>query len=443
MIGKARKSLLPLLLPLVLAPALAAQSAPLPRATPESVGMSAERLQRLPARVQEYIDEGLIAGAVTLVAREGRVVHLQALGFRDREAGVPMGVDDLFVIMSMTKPIVSTALMMLHEEGKFLLNDPISRWLPEYTGMALHLRDGEGGSRYEAARPITVRHVLTHTSGLSSGRGAPGPPEYVGATWVNPHPLVQPQAGDSPLRAAVRRMATTPLNFQPGERWQYGSSTDVVAALVEAISGQNLDDFLRDRIFIPLGMNETHYNLPQSNWSRRARVYEPQRDRDWQLQARPVEDPRPTELFGGVAGLTSTAGDYFRFAQMVLNGGELDGVRLLSPKTVNLMITNHIGELQPGVGRGPGYGFGLGYSVLLDAGLAAESLSPGTFGWGGAWGTYYVSDPMEDMVTILMMQVTSYGHLSIRQETGALATQAVIRSNHGRGQKVGPYQRLD
>jgi CubicO group peptidase (beta-lactamase class C family) len=442
MIGMARINLHLLLLFLFIPTVLVAQ-ATLPVATPESVGMSSERLQRLPTRVQEYIDAGQIAGAVTLVAREGRIVHLQAQGFRDREAGVPMDEDDVFVIMSMTKPIVSTALMMLHEEGRFLLNDPISKWLPEYASMAVHVRGGEGDSRYEAARPITVRHVLTHTSGLSSGRGAPAAPEYVGDTWSNPSPLAQPRAGDSPLRGAVRRMATTPLNFQPGERWQYGSSTDVVAALVEVISGRNLDDFLRERILQPLGMNDTHYNLPSSKWARRAGVYEPLREREWQLQARPVVDPRPTDLFGGVAGLTSTAADYFRFAQMTLNGGELDGVRLLSPKTVNLMITNHIGGLQPGVGRGPGYGFGLGYSVLLDAGRSAESLSPGTFGWGGAWGTYYISDPAEDMVAILMMQVTSYGHLTIRQEVGALATQAITRSNYGGGQKVRPYETLD
>jgi CubicO group peptidase (beta-lactamase class C family) len=421
---------------------LPSQATKLPRATPEAVGMSGEKLGHLGARVQEHIDAGLIAGAVTLVAREGKVVHLEARGHRDREGGAPMDVDDLFVIMSMTKPIVSTALMMLYEEGRFLLSDPISRWLPEYGAMAVHVVDGEGGSSYVPAVPITVRHVLTHTAGLSIGRGAPPAPTYVGDTWVNPSPAARPDPADSPLRAAVRQMATAPLNFQPGERWQYGSATDVVAALVEIISGEDLDSFLTTRIFQPLGMVDTHYNVPREKWSRRARVYEPQREKGWGLDPRPVTDPRPTQLFGGVAGLSSTAADYFRFAQMVLNGGELDGARLLSPTTVNLMISNHIGGLQPGVGRGPGYGFGLGYSVLTDVGLSRESLSPGSFGWGGAWGTYYISDPAEDLIAIFMVQITSYGHLNLRHDIGTIATSSIIRSRNGAGQKVRPHEAL-
>jgi CubicO group peptidase (beta-lactamase class C family) len=427
------------LLSFVLAATLAAQS--LPMATPESVGMSSERLQRVGDRVQEYIDAGQVAGAVTLIAREGRVVHLEAHGHRDREANIPMTTDDLFVIMSMTKPIAATALMMLHEEGRFMLNDPISRWLPEFSDARVRVDDGEGGEMLIGARPITVRHVLTHSAGITASPAplADPPEDQAGAATA-------PRAGDSPLRARMRALAANPLNFQPGERWEYASggiASDVVAALVEEISGQNLDDFLRERLFHPLGMFDTHYNVPEEKWGRRARVYTPQRENGWRVEPRPVTEPTPTNLFRGVAGLSSTTSDYFRFAQMVMNGGEYEGVRILSPTTVNLMISNHLGEGIPVTLKGPGYGFGLGYSVLLDPGLASESLSPGSYGWGGAWGTYYVNDPVEQIVGIIMIQITSYGHLNIRGDLGTLAMQAITDSRASGAGRIQPRQRID
>jgi CubicO group peptidase (beta-lactamase class C family) len=400
----------------------------LPTARPEEVGMSTERLQRLNERIEVYIDREQIAGAVTLVAREGKVVHLQSHGYRDREAGIPMQNDDIFVIMSMTKPIVSTALMMLHEEGAFLLTDPISRWLPEFADMQVRGPGEEAAGRLVPARPITIRHILTHTAGLAtSGTG---------------DIEVEEVATDSPIRARVRRLAAAPLNFQPGDRWQYGSATDVVAALAEAISGQSMDVFLRERIFQPLGMNDTHYNVPQEKWNRRARVYNPDRENDGRIAPRPVTDPNPTRVFGGVAGLSSTVPDYFKFAQMVMNGGEYNGVRLLSPKTINLMISNHIGELPVSL-KGPGYGFGLGYSVLRDAGLANEPLTPGSYGWGGAWGTYYVNDPTEELIAILMIQISSYSHLNIRPDLATIATQAIVESKSAGSQAIRGYDRLD
>ncbi len=407
---------------------IAAHAQTLPTARPDEVGMSAERLHRLNDRIEHYLEQDQIAGAVTLVAREGKVVHLEAHGYRDREAEVPMEVDDIFVIMSMTKTIVSTALMMLHEEGRFLLTDPISNWLPEFAEMQVRVPEGQGEDGLVAARPITVRHVLTHTAGLATGGTQAAQVEEV--------------ASDSPLRARVRRLAALPLNFQPGERWQYGSATDVVAALAEAISGQNMDDFLRERIFQPLGMNDTHYNVPQEKWSRRARVYNPDRENLGRIEPRPVTEPTPTRVFGGVAGLSSTVPDYFRFAQMVMNGGEYDGIRLLSPKTINLMISNHIGDLPVSI-RGPGYGFGLGYSVLTDPGASNEPLTPGSYGWGGAWGTYYVNDPAEELIAILMIQISSYGHLNIRPDLATLATQAIVESKSAGGQRVRGYDRLD
>lgn len=429
------RALLPAALLLLAAP-LQAQ---LPRATPEQVGMSSERLDRLSTRIQHYIDDGSIAGAVTLVARHGNVVRLEAQGYRDREARDPMEADDIFVLMSMTKPIVSTALMMLFEQGEFLLTDPVSKWLPEFESMAVYAGDEGGQSRFVDAQPITIRHLLTHTAGLSSGRGAPRTPEYQGEEWVNPSPASRPHADDSPLRASVRSISRTPLNFQPGTQWEYGSATDVVAALVEEISGEKLDRFLRTRIFDPLGMHDTWYNVPRSEWDRMARVYSPDPNDGNRAVAREIREPTPTEFFGGVAGLSSTAADYFRFAQMVLNGGELDGARILSPKTVDLMITNHIGNLHPEVGRGPGYGFGLGYSVLLDPGQSRESLTPGSYGWSGAWGTYYVTDPTEELISILMIQLTPYNHINIRQDPGTIATQAILEPHSSGDQTVRGY----
>jgi CubicO group peptidase (beta-lactamase class C family) len=420
-----------------------AQVPALPTASPEAVGMSSERLQRIPQRMQEYIDAGELAGAVTLVARDGQIVHLEAQGYRDREAGVAMEADDIFFIMSMTKTIVSTGLMMLHEEGKFLLGDPVSRWLPEFAGMEVRVADGENGVRYVPARPITIRHLLTHTAGLVGGRGYFGPPIPEGESWVNRSPAAQPQPGDSPIRAEVRQIANSPLNFQPGERWQYGAATDVVAALIEVISGQSVDDFLRERMFEPLGMHDTHYNLPPEKWNRRARVYSAQRQNDWQIVGQPLTDPERTDLFGGVAGLYSTATDYFRFAQMVLNGGELGGVRLMSPKTINLMISNHIGDLVPGAGTGAGYRFGLGYSIITDVGQARESLSPGSYGWMGIWGTYYVSDPVENLLAITMIQLTPYSHRNFREDVGTIATQAIIEPRSPQQRRIQAYEPID
>ena len=270
--------------------------------TPEKVGMSTERLARLGKRMQEYIDQNKVAGTVTLVARHGKIVNFEALGYSDREKKIPMKKDDIFVLMSMTKPIASTALMMQYEQGKFLLSDPISKWLPEFAHMKAKVPDGQGGFTLVDARPITVRHVLTHTAGLPA--------------------LVSPEAraiaGATTIRERVKLMGTQPLAFQPGDKWEYGYATDVVAALAEVLSGQNMDDYFREHIFKPLGMTDTHYNVPGAKWDRRPTVYAPKDDGT--IEPRPRSNPTPTTVFGGVAGLSGTPLDYFRFAQMILNG---------------------------------------------------------------------------------------------------------------------------
>lgn len=400
----------------------------LPTAKPEDVGMSPERLQRVNTLTERYIDANLLAGTVTLVARHGKVVHFEAQGYRDKAAGARMTTDSIFTIMSMTKPIVSVALMMLFEEGRFLLDDPISKWLPEYKTKQVLVSDGARERLDPAKRPITVRHVLTHTSGLSlrprGGAGANG-----GGDQRRPETVEE----------AITRAADVPLAFHPGEQWQYGASTDYVALLVEKISGVSLDDFLRTRLFEPLGMSDTHYNVPQSKVARVAAVYRPSGPGNTIELFRAPRYAEPTKYFGGQAGLNSTAADYFRFHQMMLNGGELNGVRILSPRTINLMISNHIGDLLVYV-RGPGYGFGLGYGVLRDPGKANEHLTPGSFMWGGAWGTISWVDPLEDMIGVLMTQITSYAHLNVRPDFSTVASQAIVESARHKPPKVMGYQ---
>lgn len=423
----ARAALLPLA---ILAAPADAPAQTLPTATPESVGMSSERLARLDAAMQRYIDSRMVAGMVTLVARDGKVVHLSALGHRYVEAGEPMRDDAIFVIMSMTKPIVSVALMMLWEEGYFLLDDPISKYLPEYANLSV-LDGSEGGiGRVPAARPITFRHVLTHTAGVDPPRAALTERER------------ELLARRPTLEETLVARSALPLAFHPGERWDYGSSTDFVALLVERISGQRLDRFLEDRVFRPLGMVDTHYNVPPAKVGRVAAVYSPTGPgRTIELRRAP-QVPEPTTYFGGVAGLSSTARDYFRFAQMILNGGELDGVRLLSPSTVNLMISNHTGDLPIYIRGADAYGFGLGFSMLTDPARSREGLTPGSFGWGGAWGTVFWIDPTERTVSILLTQITSYSHFNLRQDFPNLVMQAITESAHARPQNIRAYDAI-
>src|SRR6185436_14583249 len=351
----------------------------LPFAKAETVGMSSKRLERVTAFIKEYVDTSQIAGAVTLVARKGKIVHFEAQGWRDKEANQPMEKDAIFSLASMTKPIVSTALMMLWEDGKFILDDPIAKWLPSYGHK--EVLDPMTGRRVPA-RPVTVRHVLTHTSGLSLTPAANAPPLTDGPT-ADGEPSLDPQAPaqagaaaarPKTLLEAVERAAGSPLAFQPGERWQYGSSTDFVAILVEKMSGVTIDEFVRTRIFQPLGMRDTFYNVPREKVNKVAAIYRPDQAGRITLFRKP-EYREPTTYFPGVAGLNGTAADYFRFSQMLLNGGEYNGQRLLGRMTVNTMITNQIGSGKPVYIRGDGYGFGLGFAVLTDPAKSPDALS--------------------------------------------------------------------
>jgi CubicO group peptidase (beta-lactamase class C family) len=409
-------------------PAFAENGHALPTARPESVGMSSARLDRIGERMQWYIDQQLVPGTVTLVARRGKVVHFEARGQRWVEEGQPMQIDSIFRIASMTKPITSVALMMLFEEGKFQLNDPISNWLPEFANMqvAVPTEGDPSGLPYRlepARRPITVEHVLTHTAGFANS--------YRNAITMPMHEKISaPQSPDETVADYIARLATLLLNYHPGEKWEYSRATCVVGRLVEVMSGMTLDEFFRERIFKPLGMSDTYFYLPHDKLDRFAANYQPEGDAN---HIKLVEAPDAESRFareGGVyfmgsGGLVSTAADYWRFHQMMLNGGELYGVRILGRKTVELMTANHTRDLPIWL-RGPGGGFGLGYSVTTDIGEANSMASVGTYGWGGAYCTYFWVDPAEEVVGIVMTQVRPYTHLNIRRDFQNLAMQAIV-----------------
>ena len=423
-----RSSLGLLVLPLFLLSSIA-QANDFPTAAPEEVGVSSDRLQRLSKTMQRYIDSNMLAGTVSLVSRNGKVIHVESQGWKNKETGEQMTDDSIFVIMSMTKPIVSTALMMLYEEGHFLLTDPITDWIPELAGKQVIIEDSGVNYRMSAHRPITFRHVLSHTAGVDPSR----------EVLTGEELALLPRKAT--LEETLINRAPLPLSFHPGDDWQYGSSTDYVALLVERISGQPLVDFLQEKILDPLQMHDTSYIVPKDKIDRVAAVYSPSGP-DQTIELFRAPEFRETTYFGGVAGLSSTVSDYWRFSQMLLNGGELDGVRLLSPKTVNLMISNHSGDHDVYI-RGPGYTFGLGFGLVSDAGTARDPLTPGTFSWGGAWGTIFWVDPVENMIGIMMTQITSYRHLTVRQDVGVTAMQAIIDSYSNKPYAVAPYARLD
>jgi CubicO group peptidase (beta-lactamase class C family) len=395
----------------------------LPSAPPESVGMSSGRLGRIGQMVNRRIKEGDLVGAVTMVAREGKLVHLETFGHADLEAGKPMRPDTVFRIYSMTKPITSVAALMLFEEGRFQLSDPIHLYLPQFKDVKVYSDNGEP---VKAKRPITVRDLLTHRSGLTYG--------IFGSSAVDR--MYRDAAllrGDGGLAGFVDRLALLPLLHQPGERWNYSVSTDVLGRLVEVASGQTLDEFFRERIFDPLKMRETGFHVPEGSRDRFAVAYE------WKAPgARTIADhpdrsrfARPATFFSGGGGLVSTIGDYACFAQMLLNGGEFGGVRLLSPKTVSLMTRDHTADAvmtAEGVQVGAGAAFGLGVRVVTDVARTQRLGSEGMYGWSGIASTSFFADPKEQLVGIIMSQkLPTDGRLSADFQTAVY--QAIIDLN--------------
>ncbi|HEV8396784.1 MAG TPA: serine hydrolase domain-containing protein [Vicinamibacterales bacterium] len=369
---------------------------------PEDVGLSSERLQQVNALVKRHLDAKSFAGAVTLVARNGRIAHLQAHGFAELESKKPMQTDNMFRIMSMTKPIVGTAIMMMMEEGKVRLTDPVSKFIPELKGMQVAVAQPGPAAPPAAGAPaepryytvpadheFTVRELLTHTSGLVSG-------SFSGA--ANRKVVLK---GQESLSDYLPRLAQTPLEFQPGTRWAYSAQAgfDVLLHIVEITSGMQADQFLKTRLFDPLGMKDTFY-YPVEN-PRLAGRYD--RQPDGTLR-RNTSTPNflNGRYFGGGGGLASTAEDYFQFAQMLLNGGQLNGKRLLSPRAVEMMASVMAPDTLPG--RQPGEAFGLSMRVVNNPAARNTAVSPGTFGWSGAYGTHFWIDPKEKVIGILMAQ---------------------------------------
>lgn len=372
---------------------------------PEEVDMSAQRLERINAWMQRSIDNKDFAGGITLVARGGKIVHLESHGSLYQEENIPMRTDAIFRLASMTKPVASIALLMLYEEGHFNLDDPISKWLPGYENMQVKQVDEEGNETLVPAdRPITIRHIMTHSVAFDNS--------------VDPRP--------DTIEEQVNIIATRPLGDHPGDAWYYRSATNQVGVLVEKISGLSLDEFLRQRLFEPLGMVDTHFNVPRHKLDRVAAIYEPDDNNEYQLAIAPAFYPA-NQYFSGSGGLKSTMHDYYRLQQMILNGGEMDGVRYLSPTTINLMISNHIGDNLVTL-KGPGYGFGLGYTMVTDVGVAREPNSKGTASWGGAYGTMFFLNPEEDMLSIILIQLRPYRHLRYREIFAGLTMQAITRS---------------
>ena len=388
-------------------PGASAQTAAV--AVPATSGLSGARLAAIRPAMEQYVRDGRMAGSVTLVARRGRVVVLEAVGQRDKEAGAPMRPDTIFRIASQTKAIVSTAVLMLQEEGRLSIGDPLHKYFPEFRETKVAVPRANGGyDLVRANRPITLRDLLTHTSGISYGTG-PAAEEWKKAgiqMWYFAD-------RNEPIQETVAKMGALPIDAQPGERWIYGFNTDILGAVVERVSGRNLDEFLRTRILEPLKMRDTHFYLPPSKADRLAAVYSARQGGGIERAPTPggmvgqgayVEGPRKS--FSGGAGLLSTAPDYARFLQMLLNGGTLDGQRILSRKTVELMTSNHVGTKFR-----PDSGMGLGVSVVLDNGARGEPGSVGEFGWGGAYHSTYWVDPVEQLVVVHLTQTNPAGDL--------------------------------
>jgi len=396
-----------------------------PKAAPEQVGFSPQRLQRLTEVFQAYVADGKLAGSVVLVARRGKIAYLHAFGQRDREANSPMPEDAIFRIASQTKALVSVGVMILQEQGKLLIGDAVGKYLPEFqkTTVAVPKKDG-GYDVVDAKRPITIRHLLTHTAGVGYGEGVAR--DRWQAAKIQGWYFAD---RDEPVGATVSRMASLPFDAQPGERWVYGYSTDILGTLIERVSGETLADFLAAQLFGPLGMNDTQFYLPPSKVARLAVVYSATESGKLERAPDPgtgvgqgayVKGPRKS--FSGGAGILSTATDYARFLQMMLNGGELDGKRILSRKTVELMTVDHLVNKQVE----EGVGFGLGFSVLKDLGARGVPGSVGEFGWGGAYHSSYWVDPTKELVVVYFTQLLPARDLDDHDKLRTLIYQAIM-----------------
>ena len=401
---------------------------------PEDVGLSSERLARIDTHLREnYVDKGKIAGCLTLVARRGEIVHCSPLGLRDLERGTPMERDTIVRIYSMTKPIASVALMSLYEEAKFALGDPVHRFIPEFRDLGVYVtgRHPHFITR-PAERPMTIRDLLSHQSGLTYG--------FMERTNVDSAYRKLDVGGSksgSTLRDMIDKLATLPLLFDPGSAWSYSVATDVVGYLCEVISGKPLDVFLQERIFGPLGMVDTGFSVPEDERARFATNYARRINKSLKVEDDPEDSPYCGDVtfFSGGGGLVSTADDYHRFAQMLVNGGALGDARILSRKTIELMATNHLPNgvdlSEAAVGAFAetpyeGQGFGLGFSVVQDLARGQSVGSIGEFAWGGAASTIFWVDPAEELTVVFLTQLMPSATFDFRGQLKRLIYGALI-----------------
>ena len=390
-------------------------------ATPDSVGLAGDRVKRIDATMKQWVDQGQLAGIVTVLTRHGKIVNVTVNGKKDIRSADPIQRDSIFRIASMTKPVTGVAMMMLYEEGKWRLNDPVSKYIPEFSKLKVYAgEDAVGSPRLEdARRSMTMRELMTHTAGLG----------YI-ITATNPVDRMYRETGvldaRKPLQAMIDGLSKLPLQSQPGTRWSYSIAVDVQGYLVEKFSGQPFDEFVRTRILDPLGMKDTAFYVPKEKLSRLALIH----GESGGKLTPPADnraDPtiKPLGPSGG-GGLYSTADDYAHFCEMLLAGGEFNGHRLLAPRTVEMMRTNHVNP-DPLKTMAPGTGWGMDFQVILDAAAAGEPTSDGTFSWFGINGTWFWIDPVRDLAFVGMIQHDNQGTSSeIRGLSRNLVYQAIV-----------------
>jgi len=389
---------------------------------PKRVGMSEARLERIEPAMQAFVDEQKLAGTLTLVARKGKVVHLEGVGFRDREAKTPMTEDTIFRIYSMTKPITAVAALTLWEQGQFQMDDPVSKYLPELANLKVFAgMDGENMVLEDTNKVMTIKQLFTHSAGFSYGFSqSPVDKLYQQSALFS---------GETKREDLLKEVAKLPLNHQPGTKWNYSIGTDIIGVLVERLSGQTLGEYFEHHIFKPLKMSDTGFYVPKSKQDRLAQIYViNQQGQTVPMENEPLGDYLSApEIESGGGGLVSTIEDYYTFTQMLLNGGEYKGERILGRKTVEYMRTNHLpADLIPFEPSSTGEGYGLAMSVTVDEQGANTMGSKGDYGWAGAASTYFRIDPEEQMIVIAMTQLMPSSFFSYNKDFKNMAYQALV-----------------
>jgi CubicO group peptidase (beta-lactamase class C family) len=390
-------------------------------ASPESVGVSSDRLLRLDEQMHKFVDEGQLSAVHSAIIRKGKLIHWNIYGHEDIESDDKLKDNSIWRIYSMTKPIVSVAAMMLYEQGHFQLNDPLFKYIPEMKNLMVHVGNGE---LEQAKNPIKIVDLFRHTSGIGYGWSG----GYVDSLYASVD-----RKSMNTNEGLVKGLCKLPLYSEPGNHWRYGLSTDVLGYFVEVLSGQPLDEYLKDHIFSPLGMNDTHFEIPDNKDHRFVSNYTTDKETG---RLKVIDAPsfspycKEVTFFSGGGGLASTAEDYLRFCQMLLNGGQLEGKRILRPKTIELMIQDHSSHTShhggPVVMPTAGSGFGLGFAITKNLAYSGNTGSLGAYGWGGAAGTYFSIDPEEDLILLLMIQLMPYNHLQAREKFHTMVYQSII-----------------